>query len=158
MTNDVRAARIARYADGYNEVLRALEGITDAELDTPEAPGEWSPRQVIHHLADSEMTSAIRIRRIVVEENAVIQGYDQERFAEELFYDRPIEPSLDAFRGARATTVPILLRLSDAQWERAGMHDEYGVMSAESWLEYYSQHAHDHADQIRRARAAASAS
>jgi hypothetical protein len=158
MANEVRAARIAKYADGYNEVMRALEGITDAELETREAPGEWSPRQVIHHLADSEMASALRIRRIIAEENPLIQGYDQDEFARALFYDRPIEGSLDAFRGARASTVPILERLSDEQWARAGMHDETGVMSAESWLEYYSQHAHDHADQIRRARAAVEAS
>jgi len=158
MSNESRAARIAKYADGYNEVIRALDGITDAELDAREAPGEWSPRQVIHHMADSEMASALRIRRIIAEENPLIQGYDQDEFARVLFYDRPIEGSLEAFRGARASTVPILERLSDEQWARAGMHDETGVMSAESWLEYYSQHAHDHADQIRRARAAAGAS
>lgn len=158
MSSENRAARIAKYADGYNEVMRALEGITDAELDAREALGEWSPRQVIHHLGDSEMASALRIRRIIAEENPLIQGYDQDEFARVLFYDRPIEGSLEAFRGARASTVPILERLSDEQWARAGMHDETGVMSAESWLEYYSQHAHDHADQIRRARAAVNAS
>jgi hypothetical protein len=138
--------------------MRALEGISDAELDAREAPGEWSPRQVVHHLGDSEMASALRIRRIIAEENPLIQGYDQDEFARVLFYDRPIESSLEAFRGARASTVPILEQLNEAQWARAGMHDETGVMSAESWLEYYSQHAHDHADQIRRARAAANGS
>ena len=145
---------IAKYRAGYDEVLDALKDIGPEELDAREAPGEWSPREVIHHLADSEMTSAIRIRRIIVEDHALIQGYDQEEFARVLFYDRPIEASLEAFKGARASTVPILERLTDEQWERYGEHNETGRMTAVSWLEYYSNHAHDHADQIRRARAA----
>jgi hypothetical protein len=151
-SND-RAALIATYAAGYDEVMDALAGITPEELDAREAAGEWSPRQVIHHLADSEMTSAIRIRRIIVEDNPLIQSYDQEQFAGVLFYDRPIEASLEAFKGARAGTVPIIERLSDEQWQRYGTHDETGKMTASSWLEYYANHAHDHADQIRRARA-----
>jgi hypothetical protein len=148
-----RAAMIAKYAAGYDEVMDALAGITPAELDAREAPGEWSPRQVIHHLADSEMTSAIRIRRIVIEDNPLIQGYDQEEFARILFYDRPIEASLEAFKGARAGTAPVLELLTDEQWQKFGTHSEYGVMTAISWLEYYSEHAHDHAAQIRQARA-----
>jgi hypothetical protein len=153
VANPERAALIAKYAAEYDEVIAALEGITPAELDAREAPNEWSPREVIHHLADSEMTSAIRIRRIIVEDNPLIQGYDQEEFARVLFYERPIEASLAAFKGARAGTSAIIERLSDEQWERFGTHSETGKMTAFSWLEYYAHHAHDHADQIRRARA-----
>jgi hypothetical protein len=153
VANAERTALIAKYAAGYGEVIDALDGITPAGLDAREAPGEWSPREVIHHLADSEMTSAIRIRRIIVEDNPLIQGYDQEEFARVLFYDRPIEASLEAFKGARAGTVPIIEQLNDGQWERFGTHSETGKMTAISWLEYYANHAHDHADQIRRARA-----
>lgn len=153
MTAEQRETLIARYRDGHAEVCRALEGITDLELDTPEAPAEWSPRQVVHHLADSEMTSAIRIRLLVAEENAVIRGYDQEEFARTLYYDRPIECSLEAFRAARAVTAEFLDRMSESDWASAGTHSEFGEFTAESWLEYYADHAHDHADQIRRARA-----
>src|SRR4051812_41911611 len=93
-----RERLIAKYEAGYDEVMRAIEGITPAELDTPEAPGEWTPRQVIHHLADSEMTAGIRMRRMIAEDNPVLVGYDQDEFARRLYYDRPLEPSLLAFR------------------------------------------------------------
>src|SRR4051812_28015394 len=101
MDRDERARLIAQYEDGCDEVMRALAGITRTELDSPEAPGEWSPRQVIPHLADSEMPSAARLRRLIAEENPPLVGYDQEEFARRLHYDRPIEPSLLAFKGAR---------------------------------------------------------
>ena len=74
------------------------------ELDRRTAPGKWSAREIVHHLGDSEMTSAIRLRRLIAEEDPLIQGYDQEEFARRLFYDRPIEASLAAFRAAREST------------------------------------------------------
>jgi hypothetical protein len=152
MSHDDRKTLIARYADGYAEVVRALEGITEAELDARPGPGTWSPREIVHHLADSEMTSAIRLRRLAAEDTPLIVGYDQEEFARRLYYDRPIEASLEAFRWARASTVGILERLTEAEWQRAGTHSESGPYTMERWLEIYAQHAHGHADQIRRAR------
>jgi hypothetical protein len=157
MDRERREQLVARYKDGYRVVAVALEGISDAEWDAPEAPGEWSPRQIIHHLADSEMTSAIRLRRMVVEDGALIQGYDQEAFAATLFYDRPVDGSLAAFKAARDTTGELLDRLSDAQWAHTGTHSESGAYSVHIWLEIYAEHAHEHADQIHGARAQARA-
>jgi hypothetical protein len=148
-----RAALIDQYEDGFRAVSSALEAITEAELEAREAPGEWSPREIVHHLADSEMTSAIRLRLLIAQDAPTLLGYDQEAFVRHLYSDRPIEPSLAAFQAARAATTPILRRLSEEQWRRAGTHSESGPYSVEDWLHIYSGHAHDHADQIRRARA-----
>jgi len=49
----------------------------------------------------------------------------------------------------------LLDRLSDAEWAKAGTHSEHGRYGVERWLEIYADHAHNHADQIRRARASA---
>jgi hypothetical protein len=148
-----REALIDQYEDGFRVVSDALQGITDAELEAREAPGEWNPREIVHHLADSEMTSAVRLRLLIAEDAPAIIGYDQEEFVRRLFADRPIEPSLAAFAAARASTVPILRRLNEVQWRRAGTHSESGRYSVMDWLQIYAGHAHDHADQIRRARA-----
>ncbi len=155
MTADERAALIAQYRAGCDEVARALDGITPQELDAHPRPGAWSPREIVHHLADSEMTSAIRLRRLIAEDAPAIVGYDQEHYARTLFYDRPIDGSLAAFRAARVTTAEILDRLSEVQWRRAGTHTEQGRYDVEGWLRIYAAHAHGHADQIRRARASA---
>ena len=76
-----RQRLVDQYRDGYAEVVAALEGATDADLDRRPAPGKWTSREIVHHLADSEMTSAIRLRRLIAEDNPVIVGYDQEQFA-----------------------------------------------------------------------------
>ena len=147
-----RKQLIERYRDGYRVVSEAVRGMTDAELDRKPADGSWSARRVVHHLADSEMTSAIRLRRLVAEERPAIQGYDEMAFAERLYYDgRPIAASLEALKAARATSVEVLERLTEAEWAREGIHSESGPYSVETWLEIYASHAHDHAEQIRQA-------
>jgi hypothetical protein len=149
-----RETLIAQYEDGYRVIAAALEGITDAEMEAREGPGEWSPREIVHHLADSEMTSAIRLRLLIAQDEPTIIGYDQEEFVRRLYPDRPIQPSLAAFQAARASTAPILRRLSEEEWDRSGTHSESGPYSVEDWLRIYGGHAHDHAAQIGRARAA----
>ena len=147
-----RLGLIERYKAGYQDVVDALQGITESELDAQPGGGQWSPRQIAHHLADSELTSAIRLRRLVAEQQPVIAGYDEEEFARRLHYDRPIESSLEALRAARLSSASLLERLTEQEWTREGTHSESGRYTLEDWLRIYVAHAHDHAAQIRRAR------
>ena len=146
-----RSALIRRYREGHGAVMQALQGLREDELDRS-ASGEWTPRQIAHHLGDSEMMSAIRLRRLIAEDHPVIQGYNEGEFAQRLTSDRPIEPSLEAMRWARETTAQILDRLREEEWRRAGTHDESGPYSVETWLTIYAAHGHDHAEQIKRSR------
>jgi hypothetical protein len=151
MDANERAALIQTYKEGHRAVVDAFRGITDEELDRS-ASGEWTPRMIAHHLADSEMMSAIRLRRLVAEDDPIIHGYDEVEFARKLTSDRPITPSLEAMRYAREATAQILDRLSEDEWLRKGTHSESGPYSVETWLTIYAAHGHDHAAQIKRSR------
>jgi hypothetical protein len=146
-----RAALVTRYKEGHRAVVDAFRGIADEELDRS-ASDEWTPRQIAHHLADSEMMSAIRIRRLLAEDSPVIHGYDEAEFAKRLTSDRPIAPSLEAMRYARESTAQLLDRLSDEDWRKTGTHSESGPYSVETWLKIYAAHGHDHAAQVKRSR------
>lgn len=149
-----RAELIRRYRAGYARVEAALAGAADAALDRRPAEGAFSAREVVHHLADSEMTSAIRLRRLLVEEAPLIHGYDENAFAQRLFYaERPLEAALLAFRAARETTAELLERMTEEDWRRAGTHTESGRYGADDWLRIYAAHAEDHARQIDEALA-----
>jgi hypothetical protein len=151
-----RAQLVELYKEGTRVFAEALEGISAGELDARPGPEEWSAREVVHHMADSEVTAAIRMRRLIAEDGPTIQGYDQEEYAQRLFYaERPIEASVEAVAAARKTTAEILDRLDEEQWARGGTHTESGPYGVEAWLEIYAAHAHDHAGQIRRARESA---
>jgi hypothetical protein len=155
MTPAERHELIAQFDAGFDEVQRALADFPDAQLTARPLPGKWSAREIIHHLADSEMRAAVRLRQLLTEDHPVIQSYDQDAYAARLNYNaRDIAPALDAFRGARSTTAQLLAHMSDEDWARAGSHPEHPRYTADTWLEIYAAHAHDHAAQIRRLREA----
>ncbi len=153
MTREERERLIDKYAAGADEVVKSLEGFPRAALTAHPIPGKWSASEIVHHLADSESISAIRLRKLLVEERPVIQGYDQELFAVRLRYnERDMGPALETFRNVRANTVPLLRAMSEDDWKRQGWHSESGLYTTEEWLRIYAGHAHDHATQIRRLR------
>jgi hypothetical protein len=148
-----RTALIDRYRTGAADVESALAGVTDEELDRPPAEADsWTARQVAHHLADSEAMADIRLRRLVAEDDPVIAGYDEPEWARRLHYDRPIASSVAVLAAVRAASLQLLETLTPAEWDRTGTHSESGSYSVDHWLEIYANHAHEHADQIRRAR------
>ena len=153
MTSQTRQELIAQYKQGYNEVIQSLEGLSSTSLTAHPIEGKWSAAEIVHHLADSETTSCLRLRRLLVEDHPLIQGYDQDAYAARLNYNnRDVAPALDAFRSARATTAQLFDFMSDEDWQREGTHSESGSYNAEDWLKIYAAHAHNHAAQIRRLR------
>ena len=144
---------IDRYRDGYRAVTAALAGITDAELDKRPAAGAWTAREVVHHLADSETDRLHppppaprrgrrpdrRLRRGRVRPPAcTTTGRSSRR-------SPCCEPSASA-------NAELLDALEPHDLERTGKHTESGAYGVDTWLAIYADHAHDHADQIRRAR------
>lgn len=147
-----RHALLERFRTGFDDVHDALAGITPEELDRRPPGSDWTAREIAHHLADSEATAYVRLRRLIAEDDPLIAGYDEEAFARRLHYDRPIEPSLDVLRAVRTASLQLLESLATEEWERSGTHSESGPYSVDDWLRIYAGHSHDHADQIRRAR------
>ena len=155
MDPQTRDRLVGRYKAGYRVVADALAGATDAELDAKPAPNKWSAREIVHHLADSEITSGVRLRLLLAADHPQITAYDQEEFARTLHYERPTDASIELFKAVRRSTGELLDLMSDADWTREGTHSELGPYSAEKWLEIYAAHAHGHAEQIIVARGSA---
>lgn len=147
-----RAATLERYRTGTEAVLAAAAGLSLADLDRPSEPGGWTAREIVHHLADAELRAAVRLRQLLAEDDPVIVGYDEDAYARRLPQQRSIEGSLDAMRAARQANLELLELIED--WDRSGTHTESGPYTLDTWLEIYTAHAHDHAQQLVRARTA----
>ena len=154
LTDPAALALVDRYRAGVALVDEALAGATDADLDRRgPAPDDWCARQVVHHLADSETNSYVRLRRLLAEPApTTIQGYDEAHWAAVLHYDRPIAASMAVFRAVREASAELLGTLVDADLERTGVHSDSGTYALRDWLEIYADHAESHAAQIRAAR------
>jgi uncharacterized damage-inducible protein DinB len=143
-----RSDLLAHYRGGADALVAAVSGLSEDALDSAPADGGWTVRQVVHHLADSEATAYVRLRRLLAEDAPLISGYDEEAFARRLHYDRPLERSLAVVIAVRAASLELLESLAPAEWDRAGTHSESGAYSVDRWLVIYAAHPYDHAEQI----------
>ncbi|MGH7703696.1 MAG: DinB family protein [Gemmatimonadales bacterium] len=151
MTPAERQDLIRRYAEGPALLETALSRVPAAALQWRPAPGKWSVHEVIVHCADSETNSHMRLRYLLGEDRPAIMPYDQDHWASELDYHAlPLEPALVTVAAVRANTVPLLRRLTEAQWKRTGHHPEQPSYSVERWLEIYGEHLEVHSRQIER--------
>jgi hypothetical protein len=140
----------AAYEKATNEYLAIANDVPESKLDI--CVGEdWSSRQVIHHCADSEAQSYARLRRLVAEPGTEIQGYDEGAWAKNPtlgYTDMPVQTSIDVFAAVRAGSLAIIRRLKPEQLKNFCIHSEAGEFSLERWLQVYTRHAIEHADQI----------
>jgi hypothetical protein len=145
------SAAVDQYARATRELLDAARQITDDTLDR-HVPGGWSARQVVHHVADSETQSYVRLRRLLAEPpGSLIQGYDEAAWAEcdSLGYrDLPVEHSLRVFEAVRTASLDVLGRLSEDDLDCYGEHSESGRYTLGQWLDIYTRHPRDHAAQL----------
>ena len=142
----------AAYEAATKEFLDIATSVPADKLDLNDGEN-WSSRQVIHHCADSETQSYARLRRLVAEPNPAIQGYDENLWAKDVtlgYTELPIENSIAVFAAVRAASLDIIKRLKPEQLDLAGTHSETGEYSLKQWLENYTRHANNHADQIKR--------
>lgn len=146
---------LERFRRGPELVAAALTGAAGPELDYKPSPDKWSIRQIMAHLADSEMVGADRIRRVIAEGDAQMLVYDEKAWAERLDYHRR-KPSqaLETFRRVRSENHDLLKDMPEDVFERSGTHSVKGKMTLTQVVLMYAEHAEAHAQQIRAARAA----
>ena len=136
-----------------SELENFVNGLTSEELRRPEAPGKWSILEVIHHLADSELVWAYRLRMVLAEKQPEITGYDQERWASQLKYrEANLQDVLELLGILRKTNLRLISSLSDEELQRAGTHNERGEETVEHMIRLYAGHDLVHSNQISRIR------
>jgi hypothetical protein len=150
-STDEREALIKRYEEGSSRLRDAFAKVPREAWKWRPEPGKWSVYEIVCHAADSEMVAATRIRFLVGQEKPVIQGYDQDRWAQVLdYHESRVELALAAVDVMRAHTAGLLRRLPEAAWASEGTHSESGRYTAEDWLKTYAEHLEKHSRQIER--------
>ena len=141
----------SQYRASTQAFIDAVAQLHSGTLDAGPRDG-WSPRQIIHHIADSETHSYIRLRRLVADAPPVqIQGYDEEAWAAHptLGYTTgDIDSAMAVFCAVRAASAELIARLQSDDLQRHGVHSESGAYDIHAWLTNYIAHPIDHAQQL----------
>ena len=144
---------LERFRRGPELLAMVLTGVFGEEEDFVAAPGRWSIRQIIAHLADSEMVCAQRMRQIVAEEQPTLMAFDQEAWTRNLDYARrKPKQSLESFRRVRAENYELLKELPEAAYARTGNHSQRGPITLRFQVELLAEHAESHVRQMQAIR------
>src|SRR5829696_9189623 len=83
ITPEKRAEFIQIIKNLPKKITEAVDGLSDAQLDTPYRPEGWTLRQTVHHVADSHINSLCRFKLALTEdEPPTIRHYYEDRWAE----------------------------------------------------------------------------
>ena len=155
MNKTERTKLIAKIAQLPTQLENLTAVLSEAQLTTHFLTNEWTVAQNVHHVADSHMNSMIRMKLILTEEMPTLRPYLQDDWA--LLADgtpADLQNSLLLLKGLHSRWVLLFESLSEAQWQRKGLHPDIGEVSVEDILVSYADHGEGHIDQIQRTLAA----
>lgn len=140
---------LARWIDQIEalpgRLRRAVDGLTDAQLDTSYRPGGWTLRQVVHHVPDSHLNSYVRFKWALTEDEPLIKAYDEAGWAELADYRTvPVATSLDFLALLHAKWVALLRSLAREQLGRRFVHPVSGPTALDRAIGLYAWHGQHH--------------
>lgn len=144
-----RSARevIAETPQKLHSVLREL---SPGGLERSYAPGKWTARMILCHLADCEIAFSFRLRQALAEEHHVIQPFDQDAWAR-LYNHRSLQAqaAVEVFASLRAWNLALLNSLSPESWLKPIRHPERGEMVFRTIIETMGGHDLNHRRQLK---------
>ncbi|SFT05930.1 DinB family protein [Paenibacillus sp. BC26] len=146
---------IDEYARGYAMLREAMKGLTEEELRFKPAPDQWSIHEILIHVTDSELSSTSRMRKVLAEDEPMLESFDQVAWVEHLRYDlMDREEQLELFRLLRSGMKTLMAHLTPEEWRRVGVYPDQARFTFEELLGYRVGHIRSHLAQIERVREA----
>jgi uncharacterized damage-inducible protein DinB len=129
-------------------LAQLVETIGPDGLETPPAPGKWSVRDIISHLADSEVAFAFRLRQTLAEDHHMIQPFDQDLWAK-TYPACDTSVALAALSALRAWNIALIRSVRPADLSKPVTHPERGTMTFQTLVETMAGHDRNHIQQIK---------
>ncbi len=146
---------IEEYRAGAALLRKAVAGMSKEQLITRPIAGKWSALEVVCHLADFEIIYADRMKRIIAEEGPTMIGGVPDLFASRLAYhSRELEEELSLIELVRKQVAHVLSSLAESDFQRHGIHSEYGPLTLETVLMRVTNHIPHHVGFIEEKRKA----
>jgi hypothetical protein len=123
------------------------QALGPAGVERSPAPGKWSPREILCHLADCEVVFAFRLRQAAAEPHHVIQPFDQDKWASS-YAAFDAAAALQVFRTVRQWNLKLIDSLPAEVFSKPLTHPERGQMTFQVLVETMAGHDLNHVQQI----------
>jgi uncharacterized damage-inducible protein DinB len=120
-----------------------------AGIERPTAPGKWSAREILCHLADCEIVFAYRLRQALAEDHHIIQPFDQDKWAS-TYSGYDAASALAAFSSVRKWNLDFIRKIPAQAKSKAVTHPERGEMQLYTIVETMAGHDLNHLKQIEK--------
>jgi uncharacterized damage-inducible protein DinB len=124
-------------------LAQLVETIGPQRLETPRAPGKWSARDIVAHLADAEIAFAFRLKQTLAEDHHVIQPFDQDLWAKS-YPSCDAALALAALSALRAWNIALIRSIKPADMSKPVTHPERGTMTFQTIVETMAGHDRNH--------------
>jgi uncharacterized damage-inducible protein DinB len=154
VTPALRKQAVDTIAEAPAQLRAAVQGLTDAQLDTPYREGGWTVRQVAHHVPDSHLNAYTRLRLALTEQEPTIKPYEESRWAElPDAKSAPIDVSLALLDSLHERWVRLWRSLKEEDFARTFRHPEHPGLLTIDWLLFqYAWHGRHHTAHITELR------
>lgn len=136
------------------QLLReAIQGLSEAQLNTPYRPDGWTVRQVVHHVPDSHINSYVRFRWAMTEPSPTIKAYEEQHWAElPDGKNAPINISLDLLEVLHKRWMLLLDSMTETDFAKILVHPVSGELTLDEMLQIYAWHGPHHIAHITELR------
>lgn len=138
--------KIGSYTTRLREVV---DGQSDAQLGKTYREGSWTVRQLVHHIADSQLTLYQRLKLALTEDNPAVLSFAEELWATLPDNELPVESSIRILEGLNERIVTVGQHLTESQLKRVFTHQTDGETSVASTLAKLAWHQEHHLAHIR---------
>lgn len=150
MTPEERNRKIEAYGMAHQRLISALRRFPREMWQFRPAPERWTIHEIVIHIADSEVNSYVRCRRLLAEPGGTVLGYNENKWARDLHYhQQSTDGALELFKWLRRQSYRLIKDLPESVWSNTVHHTEDGDITMEDWLDTYERHVPEHIEQMQ---------
>lgn len=139
-----------RKIETFSNRLRETVGtLNDQELSKTYRDGSWTVRQLVHHIADSQLNMYQRLKLTLTDENAKVAAFDEEKWAIQPDTKLPVEASIKILDGINERIVYLGNSLTEDQLDRYFTHQTNGKITVATKVAKLAWHEEHHLAHIQ---------
>lgn len=137
---------IESYTDRLKDIVQPLN---EEQLDKTYREGSWNVRQLVHHIADSQLNMYQRLKLALTDSTPTVPNFDQDKWAVQPDTELPVDSSIKMLEGINERIVALGEKLTEEEWQRSFIHEKNGEITVATKLKKLSWHEEHHLAHIK---------
>lgn len=136
--------------ESYTARLReTVDTLNEEELNKTYREGAWNVRQLVHHIADSQLNMYQRLKLALTDDNPKVPAFDEEKWAVQPDTELPVESSIKMLEGINERLVALGRSLTEEHLGQVFTHQTSGEIRVATKVAKLAWHEEHHLAHIK---------